>query len=170
MSTYPEPVIWVDPIELRAWEAKKAGEIWAWPENVEGGCVPLFAAPQPLVLLLDIIAHVKKYDVKEGDERRLYTQAQIETAIRLASPPALEANQQVIETLRAEIERLLALIRWAHETLYEINPSNYDHNEVCKLNDASVEVILGLAPTLGETHGQTAEWWAFRAARSGDAS
>lgn len=44
----------------------------------------------------------------------------------------------------------VALIRWAHDTLYEINPSNYDHDEVCRLNDASVEVILGLARFLGE--------------------
>lgn len=44
----------------------------------------------------------------------------------------------------------VALIRWAHDTLYEINPSNYDHDEVCRLNDASVEVILGLAQFLGE--------------------
>lgn len=43
-------------------------------------------------------------------------------------------------------EDLLKLIRWAYETLYEINPSNYDHDEVCRLNDASVEVILGLKP------------------------
>lgn len=63
----------------------------------------------------------------------------------------------------AEIAKLTDLIRWAHDTLYEINPSNYDHDEVCKLNDASVEVILGLAPALGERHGKSAEWWAERA-------
>lgn len=82
----------------------------------------------------------------------------------------LVKGRQVIETLRAENAKLMALIRWAHETLYEINPSNYDHGEVCKLNDASVEVILGLAPTLGETHGKSAEWWAARSATKGDAS
>ena len=60
--------------------------------------------------------------------------------------------------------RLLDLIRWAHDTLYEINPSNYDHDEVCKLNDASVEVILGLAAELGEKHGKSDDWWAARAA------
>lgn len=64
----------------------------------------------------------------------------------------------------AEIAQLRDLIRWAHDTLWEINPSNYDHDEVCKLNDASVEVILGLSPTLGERHGKTAEWWEARAA------
>jgi hypothetical protein len=31
---------------------------------------------------------------------------------------------------------------------------------VRKLNDASVEVILGLAQVLGEKHGKTDEWWA----------
>ncbi|NLS19853.1 hypothetical protein HGP16_25270 [Rhizobium sp. P40RR-XXII] len=69
-----------------------------------------------------------------------------------------------IEALRVENGELRKLVRWAHDTLYEINPSNYDHDEVCKLNDASVEVILGLAPALGETHGKSAEWWTARAA------
>ena len=59
---------------------------------------------------------------------------------------------------------LTGLIRWAHDTLWELNPSNYDHDEVCKVNDAAVEVILGLAPVIGETHGHSAEWWAERAA------
>lgn len=62
------------------------------------------------------------------------------------------------------VERLEQLVRWAHDTLWEINPSNYDHADVCKLNDASVEVILGLAPALGETHGKSPEWWSSRAA------
>jgi hypothetical protein len=39
-----------------------------------------------------IIDHVKKYNVKEGDPRRLYTQAQIETAIRLAAAPTPKAE------------------------------------------------------------------------------
>lgn len=60
----------------------------------------------------------------------------------------------------AEALALRELIRWAYDTLYEIDPSNYDHDEVCKLNDASVEVILGLAQALGEKCGKTAEWWA----------
>ena len=59
---------------------------------------------------------------------------------------------------------LTGLIRWAHDTLWALNPSNYDHDEVCKVNDAAVEVILGLAPVIGETHGHSAEWWAERAA------
>lgn len=62
------------------------------------------------------------------------------------------------------VARLRGLIRWAHDTLYEINPSNYDHDEVCKLNEASVEVILGLAVELGERHGKTDEWWSNRLA------
>jgi len=77
--------------------------------------------------------------------------------------PAMKAeihslNRRIAE-LEAENERLKELVRWAHETLYEINPSNYDHDEVCKLNDASVEVILGLAHHLGERHGKTDAWW-----------
>lgn len=37
-----EPELWVSPIDLRAWQRAKAGEIWAWSENVEGQCVPLY--------------------------------------------------------------------------------------------------------------------------------
>ncbi len=67
----------------------------------------------------------------------------------------------------AALEREAALreaIRWAHDTLWELNPSNYGHDEVCKVNDAAVEVILGLAPIIGETHGKSPEYWAERAA------
>ena len=69
-----------------------------------------------------------------------------------------------LAAVEAERDRMRDLIRWAHDTLWELNPSNYDHDEVCKVNDAAVEVILGLAPVIGETHGHSPEWWAARAA------
>lgn len=40
-----EPTLWVSPVDLRAWRKAKAGEIWAWSENLEGECIPLYAAP-----------------------------------------------------------------------------------------------------------------------------
>lgn len=68
-----------------------------------------------------------------------------------------------LESLSAQtgaeaVER--GLIQWAYDTLYEINPSNYDHDDVSRLNDAAVEVILGLAQYLGERCGKTDAWWA----------
>lgn len=78
-------------------------------------------------------------------------------------------SSKALQALREENERLRGLIRWAHETLYEINPSNYDHDDVCKVNDASVEVILGLAPTLGERHGKTEDWWKGLATEAAEA-
>lgn len=63
------------------------------------------------------------------------------------------------EAAEAEVKRLRDLLRFSHDALWEINPSNYDHDDVCKLNDASVEVILAIAPELGETHGKSKEWW-----------
>ena len=36
-----EPIMWVSPVDLRAWQKMKAGEIWAWSENLEGQCVGL---------------------------------------------------------------------------------------------------------------------------------
>ena len=70
------------------------------------------------------------------------------------------------EKAEARAERLEAALRVAHDTLWEINPNNYDHDEVCRLNDACVEVILGIAPLIGEMHGKSPEWWEARAALS----
>ena len=42
------------------------------------------------------------------------------------------------------IKRMDDALERAYETLIEINPSNYDHDDVCRMNDASVEVILGI--------------------------
>lgn len=64
----------------------------------------------------------------------------------------LRNNAQHYLSLMDEVERLRGELGWAIETLHEINPSNYDHDDVCALNSASVEVILGLQKALGETH------------------
>lgn len=69
---------------------------------------------------------------------------------------AIEAEKRIAEQHQ--------LLQWAHDTLVEINPNNYTHDDVCEINNASVEVILGIAPTLGETHGKSEDWWASRAA------
>ncbi|WCA57815.1 hypothetical protein G6M16_008925 [Agrobacterium tumefaciens] len=73
-----------------------------------------------------------------------------------------EVERRRAEAAEAQVKRLHELLRFAHDTLWEINPSNYDHDDVCKLNDASVEVILAIAPELGETHGKSKEWWEER--------
>lgn len=39
-----DPVLWVSPVDLRAWQKAKAGEIWASSENLEGECIPLYTA------------------------------------------------------------------------------------------------------------------------------
>ena len=88
--------------------------------------------------------------------------AEVETCKKYRDAYA-ECDRITTDALRkseAERDRLRVLVRWAHDTLYELNPSNYDHDEVCRVNDAAVEVILGLAPVLGETHGKSPEWWA----------
>ena len=50
------------------------------------------------------------------------------------------------DSLAKAVDTLL----WAYETLQEINVNNYNHDDVCKLNDASVEVILGIRAVLAE--------------------
>lgn len=96
------------------------------------------------------------------------TQTQLGDWIVRADEANVRAEKAEAELAAAQQREagLLGLIRWAHETLWELNPDNYDHDEVCKVNDAAVEVILGLAPVIGETHGYSAEWWAERAALS----
>ncbi|MDR7941143.1 hypothetical protein RIU82_14520 [Enterobacter soli] len=69
-----------------------------------------------------------------------------------------------LESAEKRIAELKELLQWSHDTLLEINPNNYTHDDVCEANAASVEVILGIAPTLGETHGHTKEWWESRTA------
>ena len=98
-----------------------------------------------------------------------YTVRHIGTVtVQAESEAALEAMLLSYWTPQSVAARLAALevaVRHAHDTLWELNPSNYDHDEVCRVNEASVEVILSLAPLLGETHGKTPEWWAARAPR-----
>ncbi|MBB4094834.1 hypothetical protein HGG72_08080 [Ochrobactrum pecoris] len=71
---------------------------------------------------------------------------------------------QAHKALEAKLAAAEQTARAAHETLIEINPSNYNHDDVCQLNDASVEAIFLLADILGETHGKTKEWWDERRA------
>lgn len=75
-----------------------------------------------------------------------------------------ESAHNRAEDLKAKLAAAEQAARAAHETLIEINPSNYNHDDVCQLNDASVEAIFLLADILGETHGKTKEWWDERRA------
>ena len=68
---------------------------------------------------------------------------------RLADQAAAAIIAQHYAPVIAENERLRGELQWAIDTLQEINPSNYDHDDVCNLNGASVEVILGLQQALG---------------------
>jgi hypothetical protein len=75
------------------------------------------------------------------DHESLFKQA------RVALQAALTAMAEN-EALQARVKALEALVSWAYDTLIEINPGNYSHDDVCRLNDASVEVILGLDDTV----------------------
>ena len=70
-------------------------------------------------------------------------------------------EKQALETQLAAARKAA---RSAHDTLIELSPSNYNHDDVCQMNNASVEAIFLLADVLGETHGKTAEWWKLRRA------
>ncbi len=98
------------------------------------------------------------------EAQKLLDECDAETCLTCAYARTVIALLDARADAKAAVAGLTGLIRWAHDTLWELNPSNYDHDEVCKVNDAAVEVILGLAPVIGETHGHSAEWWAERAA------
>lgn len=66
--------------------------------------------------------------------------------------------------MQNEDHALREAARRAHDTLIELNPNNYTHDDVCEANAAVIEAVLTLADVLGETHGKTAEWWADRRA------
>lgn len=65
-----------------------------------------------------------------------------------AEPEATQADLEGVTSgdsdevirLKARVAELEKLVDWAGDTLLEINVSNYDHADVCSLNDASVEV------------------------------
>ena len=78
--------------------------------------------------------------------------------MRAARPDQPAADTRV----PAPSDKIAEAARAAHEALWELHPDNYDHDDVLKLNDASVEAIFLLADAIGETHGKTPEWWEAR--------
>ena len=67
----------------------------------------LAAEAEPVAVTAAIIAHVQGYDTPtESDPRRRYTQAQLETAIRLAFSSPVSAEVTEAEVTEAEVERI----------------------------------------------------------------
>lgn len=64
---------------------------------------------------------------------------------RLAEAEAVSGLRTTLAAMERKLEETNDLILWALDTLQEINPSNYNHDDACRLNAASVEVIMGLA-------------------------
>jgi hypothetical protein len=140
-------------------------DLYECPEHQGYTGIKELAGAWPLSLVQSETVPVKdKYDRRNHDHYALPVELAPEFTNACFHDLAQAHLQKKVAAKDAEIAKLRDLIRWAHDSLYEINPSNYDHDEVCKINDASVEVILGLAPTLGESHGKSAEWWESRAA------
>lgn len=103
----------------------------------------------------------------EANARRFARLDELETGY-IAQDAELKQLQAELARLRASQAdagaRVLAVVRQAHETLVEINPNNYTHDEVVEANDAAVESIFLLADLIGETHGKSSEWWKQRRA------
>lgn len=80
----------------------------------------------------------------------------------LESQPHLSIKEEkYLAVCKLAIDLHTAAVQ-AHGTLEEINEHNYNHEDVVRLNNASVEAILTLAPLIGENHGKSEMWWAER--------
>lgn len=64
-------------------------------------------------------------------------------------------QRREIEQLRTEKAERDECLQWVFDTLQEINPSNYDHDDVCSLNAASVEVAIAIRTALGQQEQRT---------------
>ena len=66
----------------------------------------------------------------------------------------VEKKDSEIATLKAQRDELLELLKWSDEKLGpEINPSNYDHQDVCELNANMVEVTLAIRAAIAKIEG-----------------
>lgn len=129
-------------------------------ENAElaaGACV------HPKLLIGDERGHFDcgiERITRERDEAR--AEVEQEAALRVGAIERMKAAEAERDTIRTQLTATQArlveaveLIQWGYDTLYEINPSNYDHDEVTTLNDKSVEVALGLKAFLAQQEGQS---------------
>ena len=63
-----------------------------------------------------------------------------------------------IATLKAQRDELLELLKWSDDKLGpEINPSNYDHQDVCELNANMVEVSLAIRAAIANAEKDNPE-------------
>jgi len=69
-------------------------------------------------------------------------------AYRIIETQLAALTQPVKTGPSAEEKCLRETLEWAEQNLQEINPSNYDHKDVCFLNATSVEVALGIKAAL----------------------
>jgi len=125
------------------------------------------ASPETMLALLNEIAELEQRHcgtaLLEREEMHTKTLGRMLDELDAKDRRIAELELK-LEAAEKRIAELRELLQWAHDTLLEINPNNYTHDDVCEINSASVEVILGIAPVLGETHGKSEEWWAARAA------
>ena len=91
----------------------------------------------------------------------------MENGLKVAEDATL--SQPAADAAHPPADALREAARKAHDTLIELNPNNYTHEDVCAANDAAVEAILLLADALGERHGKTEEWWNKRRAALSEA-
>lgn len=89
-------------------------------------------------------------DLSDVDRSEYFAAAALdsERAANAMLTDQIEADAKRIEELEAKLAKAVEALDFAYNHLFEINVSNYDHDDVCNLNAKSVEVILSIKATL----------------------
>lgn len=96
----------------------------------------------------ELIAHLRL----QGLDKDVAAADRIEHLIEARNTMGnLWANEKEAKhNAEAKLAKAVEALKFTYSTLTEINPSNYDHDQVCEQNSASVEAILSIAAVLGE--------------------
>lgn len=90
------------------------------------------------------------------NNKPIITPDRIDKAISGVIKNMITIIEKAADTIAAQSKRIEELEEereWIADTLVEINPSNYDHTDVCEMNSKSVEVILALSSKGGSDNG-----------------
>jgi len=139
------PIVWVIP---GVDNANSRGYVDAMDEKEGEFTRPLFGVEALSIALAAQAAEIERL-TKERDEAET-TRAEQWRRRRDAEgdrdtlKAALSSVRDERDALAARVAEMDGVLKLAEDKLFEINPSNYEHDDVCRLNDACVEVLLAI--------------------------
>lgn len=81
--------------------------------------------------------------------RATAAEAQLKTVLEREAATTARYDAK-LDATEARAERLAEAAQHALDTLIELNPSNYNHDDVCQANNATVEVMLSIRAALAK--------------------